>query len=166
MEYFAVLSISLLLLLAIRCMSSWHPADIDAKKRSSKYRYPPGPRALPFIGVAHLIPSVFPGEITSKWAQQYGDLMTVQLGGMRWIFCNSTRTARELLERRSAVILDSTTTYARRSLVQGPHGHYCKVFFQMGNGMIYSYLLITDSEWFSWSTTRNGATFERSCINF
>jgi len=107
MDYLAVVSISLLLLLAIRCISFWHTADIDAKKSSSsKYRYPPGPRGLPFIGVGHLIPSVFPGEITSKWAQQYGELMTVQLGGMRWIFCNSTRTARELLERRSAVILE------------------------------------------------------------
>jgi hypothetical protein len=78
---------------------------VDAKKRSSKYRYPPGPRGFPFIGVAHLIPLVFPGEITSKWAQQYGELMTVQLGGMKWIFCNSSRTARQLLERRSAVLL-------------------------------------------------------------
>jgi hypothetical protein len=78
---------------------------VDAKKRSSKYRYPPGPKGLPFIGVAHLIPLVFPGEITSKWAQQYGELMTVQLGGMKWIFCNSSRTARQLLERRSAVLL-------------------------------------------------------------
>jgi hypothetical protein len=75
----------------------------DVKEATSKYKYPPGPRGVPILGVAPLIPPVNPGPTVSKWAEQYGEMMTLQLGGTRWVFLNSSRVAREILERRSGV---------------------------------------------------------------
>jgi len=78
-------------------------ALLVVKRGRSKYKYPPGPRGLPLIGVAHLLPPVNFGTVTSKWAKQYGEIMTLQLGGVRWVYLNSSRVVTELLERRSAV---------------------------------------------------------------
>jgi hypothetical protein len=110
--YFPIFLISLLVLVIYQCKPPYVLLTPDVKKATSKYRYPPGPKGLPFIGVAHLLPPVFAGQVTSKWADQYGEMMTLQLGGMRWIFLNSSRTAKEILERRSAVILSKTQLMA------------------------------------------------------
>jgi hypothetical protein len=75
----------------------------DIKEATSKYKYPPGPRGVPILGVGPLIPPVNPGPTVAKWAEEYGEMMTLQLGGMKWVFLNSSRVAREILERRSAV---------------------------------------------------------------
>jgi hypothetical protein len=76
---------------------------VVVKTVGTKYKYPPGPRGLPLLGVAHLLPPVHFGTVTSKWAEQYGEMMTLQLGGVRWVYLNSSRVVTELLERRSAV---------------------------------------------------------------
>ena len=72
-------------------------------KGSSKGKYPDGPKGYPIVGVGPMIPPVNPGPTMSKWAKQYGEMMTLQLGGTRWLFLNSSRTAREILERRSGI---------------------------------------------------------------
>ena len=76
---------------------------VALKKAFSKYKYPPGPKGLPILGVAPYIPPEFPGPVLSEWAKKYGEMMTCQLGGMTWVFLNSSRVTREILERRSGV---------------------------------------------------------------
>jgi len=100
-----ILFAALFLLAAYTCTEPVKASliPLDASKATSKYRYPPGPRGLPILGVAHLIPNSHPGPTFSQWADKYGEMMTVQLGGLRWVWCNSSRVAKEILERRSAV---------------------------------------------------------------
>jgi hypothetical protein len=76
---------------------------LDSNLRSLKYRYPPGPLRLPVIGHIHLLTADFPGPTLSKLADKYGEMMTLQLGGQRWVYLNSSRVTRDILERRSAV---------------------------------------------------------------
>jgi hypothetical protein len=76
---------------------------VDSNLKSSKYRYPPSPLRLPIIGHIHLLPPDFPGPTLSKLADKYGEMMTLQLGGQRWVYLNSARVTRDILERRSAV---------------------------------------------------------------
>ena len=82
--------------LLLDIVSSW-------KDPERKYRYPPGPKPLPIIGNMHQLP---PGQL-GKWAQeaakQYGEMFTIKIGGQRWVFLSSTRTIKELLEKRAAV---------------------------------------------------------------
>lgn len=104
--YVAIFSISLALLVIYPCIFLEMTnllTESDIKEATSKYKYPPGPRGVPILGVGPLIPPVNPGPTVSKWAEQYGEMMTLQLGGMRWVFLNSSRVAREILERRSGV---------------------------------------------------------------
>jgi hypothetical protein len=77
---------------------------VDVKLASSKYKYPPGPKGYPIIGAAPLIPTVNPGPTLAKMAEGYGEMMTLKLGGMTWVFINSSRVATEILERRSGVL--------------------------------------------------------------
>jgi hypothetical protein len=58
------------------------------------------------------LPPEYAGAVTSKLAEKYGELMTLQLGGTRWVFLNSSRVTRDILERRSAVFsfIDSLTS--------------------------------------------------------
>lgn len=76
---------------------------VDVNLPSAKYRYPPGPFKLPIIGHIHLLPPDFPGPTFSKLADKYGEMMTIQLGGQRWVYLNSARVTRDILERKSAV---------------------------------------------------------------
>jgi len=72
--------------------------------KARKYRYPPGPKPLPVIGNIHQLPQGQLGKWAQEMAQQYGEMFTVKIGGQRWVFCNSNRVIKDLLERRAAVI--------------------------------------------------------------
>jgi hypothetical protein len=50
-----------------------------------------------------MIPIVNAGPTAAKWAEKYGEMMTLKIGGMTWVFLNSSRVATEILERRSGV---------------------------------------------------------------
>jgi len=47
-----------------------------------------------------------PGQL-GKWAQQmakeYGEMFSIKIGGQRWVFLTSSRTIKDLLEKRAAV---------------------------------------------------------------
>jgi hypothetical protein len=66
-----------------------------------------------------LIPTVNPGPTLAKMAQGYGEMMTLKLGGMTWVFINSSRVATEILERRSGVLrlFPHPTTSKRLDLI-------------------------------------------------
>jgi hypothetical protein len=66
---------------------------------------------VPILGIAPFLPSSNPGPTLGKWAQKYGEMMTLQVGGMRMVFLNSSRVAREILDRRSGVFSLSWDLY-------------------------------------------------------
>ncbi|KAI1611807.1 cytochrome P450 [Exophiala viscosa] len=71
----------------------------------SKYRFPPSPPGWrPFTGHSHLMPKEFHGDKAKEWADQLGtEMMHLRLGGVDWVFLNSSRVVEDLLEKRSSI---------------------------------------------------------------
>nr|F1SY70.1 RecName: Full=Cytochrome P450 monooxygenase 69 [Postia placenta Mad-698-R]BAK09414.1 cytochrome P450 [Postia placenta] len=62
---------------------------------------PPGPRGLPLLGNLFQFDVMRPYPQYLKWAQKYGPVFSVKLGGQRIIVLNSSEAADELLATRS-----------------------------------------------------------------
>jgi hypothetical protein len=78
-------------------------ADIVSAIKSAKYKYPQGPKPLPIIGNMHQLPQGQLGKWAQGLAKEYGEMFTIKIGGQRWVFLTSTRTIKDLLEKRAAV---------------------------------------------------------------
>lgn len=78
--------------------------DIINTVKGRKYRYPPGPKTLPIIGNMHQMPQGQLGKWAQELAKEYGEMFTIKIGGTRMVFLTSTRTIKDLLERRAAVL--------------------------------------------------------------
>lgn len=77
-------------------------AAISYDKR--RRRLPPGPRGLLFIGNLLDFADVENLTLTvKKWAKEYGDIVYVQLGGSDFIFLNSPKVVKDLLDKRSNI---------------------------------------------------------------
>lgn len=77
--------------------------DVINSIKQRKYRYPPGPKTLPIIGNMQQLPQGQLGKWAQELAKQYGEMFTIKIGGTRMVFLTSTRTIKDLLERRAAV---------------------------------------------------------------
>ncbi|KAF8588182.1 cytochrome P450 [Ramaria rubella] len=69
------------------------------------YRLPPGPPRKPIVGnmtdMSHDLM-----EAATRWAQEYGDLVYIELLGTSMVFVNSLEIARDLFEKRSSLYSD------------------------------------------------------------
>ncbi|KAH0342001.1 hypothetical protein KCU83_g9432, partial [Aureobasidium melanogenum] len=74
-------------------------------KRGGKYNYPPGPKGIPVFGNLFQIPPAFAGERLKELGEEYGDCFSLQLGATRWVFLNSSKTVKELLEQRGKLYI-------------------------------------------------------------
>ncbi|KAF7759803.1 hypothetical protein Agabi119p4_11498 [Agaricus bisporus var. burnettii] len=73
---------------------------------SRRYRHPPGPRPLPFVGNALQIPFTRPENKFAEWGAQYGDVVRLKVFGQVMIVLNTLDAARELLDKRSSLYSD------------------------------------------------------------
>ncbi|KAH9929319.1 cytochrome P450 [Fomitopsis serialis] len=64
---------------------------------------PPGPRRLPLLGNAHQLPLEYQEYTFGTWAKKYGDLIYAEFFGSRTIIINSSKIARDLLDKRGAI---------------------------------------------------------------
>jgi len=51
----------------------------------------------------HQLPQGQLGKWAQELAKEYGEMFTIKIGGTRMVFLTSTRTIKDLLERRAAV---------------------------------------------------------------
>lgn len=82
--------------------------------------YPPGPRALPFIGsVLHFASNKLHVNF-SEWRKTYGDVVGLKAGPANIIVLNSAEVVRELLEKRGNIYSGRPTDYIfREHIVHG-----------------------------------------------
>ncbi|KIJ29125.1 hypothetical protein M422DRAFT_95752, partial [Sphaerobolus stellatus SS14] len=66
----------------------------------------PGPPGLPFLGNALQMPKSHEWITYSKWAKQYGALISCVIFGQTVIIINSLQAANEMLEKRASIYSD------------------------------------------------------------
>ncbi|KAJ3794923.1 cytochrome P450 [Lentinula aff. detonsa] len=73
---------------------------------SRRTRLPPGPKPLLIIGNALQIPSTSPQETFTKWLDEYGDVIYLQVFQQPMLILNSLEAAQDLLHTRSSIYSD------------------------------------------------------------
>ncbi|KAF5981717.1 cytochrome p450 [Fusarium bulbicola] len=76
---------------------------IEEKRFERRYRLPNLVPGLPLIGNSHQIPPDNALLHFQKLAKKYGEMFTVKIGGVYWLFLNSRRVSNELLDKRAAI---------------------------------------------------------------
>jgi len=77
---------------------------LSTSKQSAPY--PPGPPGLPVLGNLLDWPASKEWETYTKWAQQYGDIVHVNLAGNHMVILNSLDSALALLDRKGQIYSD------------------------------------------------------------
>lgn len=67
---------------------------------------PPGPKPLPIIGNILDIPKRSSWVTYARWAQQYGDIISLKVLGQTIVILNTPQVARNLFEKRSSIYSD------------------------------------------------------------
>ncbi|XP_060575789.1 uncharacterized protein LOC132733205 [Ruditapes philippinarum] len=75
-----------------------------------KYKYPPGPPALPLIGNLLQVKFRKMHEQAFEWSKKYGPVITIRLGPVPFVFVNTIDTALEVLVKKS-------TDFASRKMI-------------------------------------------------
>ncbi|KAK5558115.1 hypothetical protein LTR46_003364 [Exophiala xenobiotica] len=68
-----------------------------------KYKLPPRVPGIPFFGNTFQIPASQQGPWAKALAEKFGEMFTCKLGSQTWVFLNSSRVVKDLMERRSAI---------------------------------------------------------------
>ncbi|TFY52251.1 hypothetical protein EVJ58_g10121 [Rhodofomes roseus] len=79
-------------------------------RRNARGPLPPGPPGLPLLGNALQVPLEHPWLTFTRWAQQYGDVMHVNVMGRSFVILSSLKAIDDLLEKRGAIYSDRPIT--------------------------------------------------------
>ncbi|KAJ4706487.1 putative Cytochrome P450 [Melia azedarach] len=97
---------------------------------STKFRSPPSPAALPFIGHLHLLSSTLPKSLETL-AKRCGPLMQIRMGDAAFIIVSDANTAEEVLKTHDADFASKyepgpaqQLIYRGSSFVNSPYGPY------------------------------------------
>jgi hypothetical protein len=65
---------------------------------------PPGPKGMPIIGnlLSLRDPDKIP-QITTEWMRKYGEVVYTKMGGTHFIWLNSPKAVKELMDKRGSV---------------------------------------------------------------
>lgn len=91
-----------------------------------KYKFPPGPKGVPFFGNMFQMPPYHQGPWAKKMAEKYGEMFTIKVADNNWVFLNSSRVVNDLLEKRSAIYSSRPPMPYASSLMSGN----CRVVVQ------------------------------------
>ncbi|KAG2337220.1 cytochrome P450 [Suillus weaverae] len=95
-----------ILALGIPCIIALVVALGLTRRRRYPLSLPPGPRSLPFFGNALNLDTDRPWLTYTAWGKTYGKIIYSHILGIDLIIINSETTARELLDKRSAIYSD------------------------------------------------------------
>ncbi|KAI0061748.1 cytochrome P450 [Artomyces pyxidatus] len=79
---------------------------LDSQRRRRGLPYPPGPKGLPIIGSILDVPKTTPWITYARWAETYGDILSLQLLGKTLVVLQSQKAIKDLLIDRRAIYLD------------------------------------------------------------
>jgi hypothetical protein len=99
-------------------------------KNGVPYRLPPGPKGWPLLGNTFQMPSKNQEPVLTELTRTYGEMcftvklsdgrFTVKLGGSTWVYLNSSRVIRELLDHRGGIYCSKPhTPYLSETLSGG-----------------------------------------------
>lgn len=80
---------------------------------------PPGPPTLSVIGNLHQLPSDNVYKKFKEWADEYGEMFSLMLGGQRMVVLNSPRVVKDLIDVRSTNYSSRPDSYIGQTLVSG-----------------------------------------------
>lgn len=85
--------------------------------RTSSLPLPPGPRGLPIVKNLFDWPKSKEWETLAQWAQQYGDMVHVNIAGKHIVAVNSVDLAIDLLQVKGAIYSDRPSLYVAGELI-------------------------------------------------
>uniref|UniRef100_A0A8H7XLV8 C2H2-type domain-containing protein n=1 Tax=Psilocybe cubensis TaxID=181762 RepID=A0A8H7XLV8_PSICU len=80
---------------------------------------PPGPRTIPVLGNAHLIPSKFSFLRFAEWGRKYGGIYSIKVANATVIVLSDMRVVKELLDDRSSEMSSRPYIYVADILSNG-----------------------------------------------
>ncbi|KAI0064827.1 cytochrome P450 [Artomyces pyxidatus] len=78
-------------------------ATFTQRRKRRGLPYPPGPCPLPIVGNVFDVPRESSWLAYTEWAKTYGDVISLRVFGQVIVVLNSTKSARDLLEKRAAI---------------------------------------------------------------
>ncbi|KAH9971777.1 cytochrome P450 [Russula compacta] len=100
-----VLSIALLDVLAFATLVAL-ATSFNRRRQWNQLPLPPGPRGLPIIGHLLTFPKNFVWLTFTEWGRKYGDIVSVKILGQVIVILNSSKAAKDLLEKRGNIYSD------------------------------------------------------------
>ncbi|XP_010206003.2 cytochrome P450 2J2 [Colius striatus] len=82
----------------------------DYMKQRKPKNYPPSPFSLPFVGHIYLMNFKNPWSTVEKLAEKYGNIFSIQIGGISNVFINGPRMVKEVLVNQGENFLDRPET--------------------------------------------------------
>lgn len=85
--------------------------------KKSGCKPPPGPSGIPIMGNAFQFDAAMPCIQFKKWAEEYGSLFYLKVGGDRLFVINSSRLIKEAMDKRSGIYSDRRSPHVAQTVM-------------------------------------------------